>query len=221
MPYAKSAFSKFDAGDNELSTFAKALALPIRVAIIRMIVEHGNSISKDMIYTLPHNPDIISRHISELRTLKILRQTGIKGNIIYNIDEDLFSRMSAMFSMLFKTIDDLRPPGENLRAAEKKEVENPLAFENFGAFIQFHRMDLNMSQEVFSKKLGIDRADVSRIERGRKTLDADKLKLLSEILYIDLPALKKEYYSHQINELANESGLKVIITEDKPVKADY
>ena len=114
MSYSKSTTSKFDAADNKLSAFAKALALPIRVAIIRMIIQHGNNISKDILYTLPHNPEIITKHISKLRTLKIIGQSGSKGNIIYYIDQGHFKQMSAMFFTLFKAIDDLKPLTEDI-----------------------------------------------------------------------------------------------------------
>jgi hypothetical protein len=121
MSYSKSTTSKFDAADNKLSAFAKALALPIRVAIIRMIIQHGNNISKDMIYTLPYNPEIITKHISSLRTLKIIGQTGTRGNIIYYIDQDLFNQMSAMFFTLLKSIDDSKPFMEDTGVAEKDD----------------------------------------------------------------------------------------------------
>lgn len=209
--------TKFDADDNELSNFAKTLALPVRVAIVRIIIKHGNNTPKEKLLNLPVNQATINKHISELRTLKIIKQYGLKDALFYSIEQDIFTKMNAMFSMLFTNIGDMRAKKEG---EPKTDTKNDVkkAFPNFGAYIQHHRMELNMTQDVFSKKTGIDRADVSRIERGRKLLEANKLKLLSKVLYIDLPTLKQEYYSYKIAELADESGLRDTILDSAKEK---
>ena len=209
--------TKFDADDNELSNFAKTLALPVRVAIIRIIIEHGNNTPKEKLLTLPVNQETVNKHISELRTLKIIKQYGLNDTLFYSIEQDIFTKMNAMFSMLFTNIGNMRAKKDNgPKAGTKNDVKK--VFPNFGAYIQHHRMELNMTQDVFSRKTGIDRADVSRIERGRKMLEADKLKLLSKVLYIDLPSLKKAYYSYKFAELADESRLKGTILDSAKEK---
>ncbi len=45
MPFSD---SKFSNADNELANFAKALALPVRIAIIRTIMLNGNTITKEI-----------------------------------------------------------------------------------------------------------------------------------------------------------------------------
>ena len=218
MSYSKDNSSRFDAGDTEMSAFAKALALPVRVAIIRLIVENGNSIPKEKILSLPGHPEMVSKHVAELRALKIIKQSGAKGRMFYSIDQELFDKMIGLFTIFFKTIGDLKAINEPDPEEETKAKDKGSQFENFGAFIQFHRKELNMSQEILSQKIGVDRANLSRIECGKKALETDKLKLLSKALYVDLPTINKEYFSHRITELAKESGLKVTIATDKKGK---
>jgi DNA-binding XRE family transcriptional regulator len=218
MSNSKNNSSRFDAGDTEMSAFAKALALPVRVAIIRLIVENGNTIPKEKILSLPGNPEMVSKHVAELRALKIIKQSGAKGRMFYSIDQELFDKMIGLFTMFFKTIGELKTQSEPISESETKDKDKSSQFANFGAFVQFHRKELNMSQEILSQKIGIARADLSRIECGKKALETDKLKLLSKVLYVDLPSINKEYFSHRITELAKESGLKVTITTDQKGK---
>jgi predicted transcriptional regulator len=103
--------SKFSHSDNELANFAKALALPVRVAIIRIIMANGNSITKENFHAIPFNHETINKHIAELKNLGIIKASGYKGNIRYCVDGGLFDRMANRFSMLFsdnsKWISDL------------------------------------------------------------------------------------------------------------------
>ncbi|WP_184550622.1 ArsR/SmtB family transcription factor [Mucilaginibacter sp. FT3.2] len=93
--------SKFSNTDNELANFAKALALPVRVAIIRLIIANGNSITKENFHTIPFNHETINKHIAELKNLGIIKATGYKGNIKYGVDDCLFSQMANRFAVLF------------------------------------------------------------------------------------------------------------------------
>lgn len=99
--------SKFSNTDNELANFAKALALPVRVAIIRMIIANGNAITKDNFCEIPFHHETINKHLSELKTLGIINITGHKGNIKYNVDAHLFEQMACRFAYLFNGIHNL------------------------------------------------------------------------------------------------------------------
>jgi len=105
--------SKFSNTDNELANFAKALALPVRVAIIRLIIANGNSISKENFHTIPFNHETINKHIAELKTLGIIKTIGHKVNIRYCVDECLFSQMANRFSSLFCGVNSLAPHLQN------------------------------------------------------------------------------------------------------------
>ncbi|WP_439699186.1 hypothetical protein ACFGVS_14850 [Mucilaginibacter sp. AW1-7] len=101
MPFTD---SKFSNTDNELANFAKALALPVRIAIIRTIIKNGNAITKENFYEIPFHHETINKHIAELRTLGIINASGYKGNIKYGIDEHLFEQMAYRFASLFQGV---------------------------------------------------------------------------------------------------------------------
>ncbi|WEA01865.1 ArsR/SmtB family transcription factor [Mucilaginibacter sp. SJ] len=98
MPYFN---LKFSNTDNELANFAKALALPVRVAIVRLIMAEGNLVPKESLYSIPFNQETITKHVAELKRMGIIKTHGFRGSIKYSIDERLFRQMADGFAMLF------------------------------------------------------------------------------------------------------------------------
>ncbi|GGA94572.1 hypothetical protein [Mucilaginibacter rubeus] len=101
MPYFN---LKFSNTDNELANFAKALALPVRIAIVRIIIANDNLVPKESLYSIPFNQETITKHIAELKRMGILKACGLRGSIKYSIDERLFRQMADGFAMLFESI---------------------------------------------------------------------------------------------------------------------
>ncbi len=95
---------KFSNTDNELANFAKALALPVRIAIVRIIIANSNSISKESLYTIPFNQETVTKHLAELKRLGMIKAHGFRGSIKYSLDEQLFEQMANGFAMLFESI---------------------------------------------------------------------------------------------------------------------
>ncbi|MFC0514825.1 ArsR/SmtB family transcription factor [Mucilaginibacter angelicae] len=101
MPYFN---LKFSNTDNELANFAKALALPVRIAIVRIIMANGNSVSKESLYSIPFNHETITKHLAELKRMGIIKAHGFRGSIKYGLDEQLFRQMADGFAMLFESL---------------------------------------------------------------------------------------------------------------------
>ncbi|MCR8558547.1 hypothetical protein KXD93_12900 [Mucilaginibacter sp. BJC16-A38] len=87
--------------DVQISQFARAMALPVRVFIIRMIIENGNGISKKAFYTDTYKSRTIDKHILELKSLGIIKTSNEQASVIYCIDKKMFDMMSVKFSLLF------------------------------------------------------------------------------------------------------------------------
>jgi ArsR family transcriptional regulator len=69
-------FSGPGKADTELSELCRALGHPIRVAIVRMLLERGGCICGDIVDRLPLAQATVSQH------LKVLRETGwIEGDV--------------------------------------------------------------------------------------------------------------------------------------------
>jgi predicted transcriptional regulator len=101
MPYFN---LKFSNTDNELANFAKALALPVRIAIIRIITANGNLISKEDLYSIPFNHESITKHLTELKRMGVIKAGGFRGSIKYSLNEQLFEQMAGEFALLFENI---------------------------------------------------------------------------------------------------------------------
>ncbi|MEP6612788.1 MAG: hypothetical protein ABJA76_12910 [Mucilaginibacter sp.] len=86
--------------DVQVSQFARAIALPVRVFIIRMIIENGNAINKKTFYTDTYKARTIDKHILELKSLGIIKVDTKEAQAIYCIDKKLFDRMSVKFNTL-------------------------------------------------------------------------------------------------------------------------
>ncbi|AYL98300.1 helix-turn-helix domain-containing protein [Mucilaginibacter celer] len=196
--------------DVKLADFARALALPIRVQIIRHIIENGFSIGKDDLYFADTNRETLIKHISELRSLGLIRMEGKRGNITYHIDQKWFTQMMIDFSAVFgANLPGIPTSYVNMPPSQKNSStpdDLPEVYPHFGAFIKKHREELNISQENFSQKITINRSQLSRIECGKAAINPDKLKMLAKALYISYPVIKKEYYSYQLAEMIDENG---------------
>ena len=197
--------------DKKFSDFARTLALPIRVLIVRRIVENGFSINKSDLDIADYTKENITKHIGELRSLGVIKMAGSKGHMTYTIDQNWFTQMIKGFLTVF---------GENVFPAQatgsdKFEMENvsaidkdalPPAYSHFGAFIKKHREELHLTQTVFAKKISIDRSQLSRIESGKTAVKPDKIKTIAKSLYLSYQIVRKEYYSCQLVEIIDESG---------------
>ncbi|WP_121812846.1 hypothetical protein [Mucilaginibacter kameinonensis] len=211
MPLSYS-YTNFDDNDKELSNFAKALALPVRVAIIRIIIEHNNVVKREMLYEIPFNIETINKHVAELKNLGILKVYGIKGNVNYSIDESLFDQMAYRFSMLFKSarhlfVQHINTDYEVAEVTPAVNISNTMPILNhFGLFISQQRNLLNITQMALAEKLDSEVEILNQMKLGELAFNPEKLMLLANAFSIAPTVLKREYYSYRIAELVDESG---------------
>jgi ribosome-binding protein aMBF1 (putative translation factor) len=182
--------------DTQISAFARAIALPIRVFILRMIAENGNCLTKQAVYASSLNAKTINKHIQELRGLGIIKVRNVRSEAAYCIDEKLFEQMSVNFSQFFDN-NILLPqmPASTSAAAEEVPQTRPdlSHYPHFGAYIKEHRLELNLSQATLAEKIVIDRALLSRIECGKKVLNVQQLPMLAKALYLSLEDTKHAF----------------------------
>lgn len=79
---------------------------------------------------------------------------------------------------------------------------------------------MSLSQTQFAAKLGLDAANLSKIENDRRILDERKLATLAEIAGVELEAIKVEYYSCLIASELYKSGcgLEILTTVEQKFK---
>jgi hypothetical protein len=87
--------------DEELARYARSLAWPIRISIIRILNEHDIPISLDVFVSNSEFRWAISRHLTELKKLGLLNQEMINRKAYYSLNKETFNKYGFDFNTLF------------------------------------------------------------------------------------------------------------------------
>lgn len=85
MPLAK--LEVFETASVDLAAFAKALAHPARIRILRHLAGKGEVPCMEIVAALPLSQPACSRHINELRKAGLLKSRTNSSNVFFRIDE--------------------------------------------------------------------------------------------------------------------------------------
>jgi len=89
---------------NQISTIAKALGHPARIAIIEYLMKVKECICGDIVNELPLAQPTVSQHLKELKNAGIIKG-NIEGNsICYCIDEKTLDILNTYFSKIVDTV---------------------------------------------------------------------------------------------------------------------
>lgn len=202
----------------KLSNFSRALALPVRIYIIRQILDNHNCATREVLHQIPFKKDLINMHLLELKNMGLLKTTHQNRIYSYTVDESKFIAMSNSFLDLFAPIaqfnsdamDFLRRP----RLKKKKQVKpfNRIATKtddkSFGKYLREKRRAAGFNQTQVAKGIDICRKQLSRIESGRTSLRPEKIKTLATLLEVSLDEMAEKYYQCSIMAIIykNESN---------------
>lgn len=90
--------------------------------------------------------------------------------------------------------------------------------ETFGEYIKRLRRENNLTLTQLAAKLGLDSANLSKIENNKREFDEKRLELLANVFTLDLAKLRTEFFSDIIakkiydNNCDNET---LILAEQK------
>jgi len=94
----------FTGEQNRISTIAKALGNPARIAIIEYLLKVNECICGDIVNELPLAQPTVSQHLKELKNAGLIKG-NIEGNsICYCIDENAFEVLNVFFSKVISTV---------------------------------------------------------------------------------------------------------------------
>jgi DNA-binding transcriptional ArsR family regulator len=77
----------FSAKDNKVAAYAKALAHPARVAILRLLLKKQSCICGDIVDELPLSQSTVSQHLRELKESGLIKGDVDGVKVCYCIDE--------------------------------------------------------------------------------------------------------------------------------------
>jgi len=78
---------EFSVKDNRLSKYAKALAHPARIAILKILLKRNACICGDIVEELPLSQSTVSQHLKELKEAGLIKGQIEGAKICYCIDE--------------------------------------------------------------------------------------------------------------------------------------
>lgn len=193
--------------DIDLANFAKAIALPVRVCIIRLIIENGNEASRVKLHEIPFNQLTVNQHLTELKHLGILRSARRGRMNIFMVNEDVFINMSNNFLSLFEPISQLNEEAKKviLRAPLVKKPKIKPSLPTFGKFVKEKRKQLGLKQEDFAEMIGVDRSTLSRLECDKKSTTSKNLVKIAKALGVPLSELNQIFYQDKMMALKIES----------------
>src|SRR6188508_2940254 len=78
---------EFSAKENRLAKYAKALAHPARVAILKLLAAKNTCMCGDIVEELPLSQSTVSQHLKELKAAGLIKGEIDGAKVCYCIDE--------------------------------------------------------------------------------------------------------------------------------------
>lgn len=90
MPVAK--LEAFEESSVRLAAFAKALAHPARICILRFLAGKGEVPCMDIVAALPLSQPACSRHINDLKKAGLLKSRARGSQVLFRLDDSALAR---------------------------------------------------------------------------------------------------------------------------------
>ncbi len=100
---------EFTLKENKIARYAKALAHPARVAILKLLIRKQACICGDIVDELPLSQSTVSQHLKELKEVGLIKGDIEGKTVCYCIDEKEWAIAETYLSQLFRSYH----PGNN------------------------------------------------------------------------------------------------------------
>ena len=94
---------EFSAKDNKLAKYAKALAHPARIAILKILASRCSCVCGDIVEELPLSQSTVSQHLKELKEAGLIKGDIDGARVCYCIDEKEWRSAQAWLNQLFES----------------------------------------------------------------------------------------------------------------------
>lgn len=91
----------FTQQEQDLAAFAKAIAHPARIAILKILARHNECICGQIVEVLPLSQSTVSQHLKALKEADLISGTVDGPRSCYCINWKAFQRFSNDFTTLF------------------------------------------------------------------------------------------------------------------------
>jgi DNA-binding transcriptional ArsR family regulator len=92
---------EFTLKDNRIANYAKALAHPARIAILKLLIQKQACICGDIVEELPLSQSTVSQHLKELKQAGLIKGDIEGAKVCYCIDEKEWKVAKERINRLF------------------------------------------------------------------------------------------------------------------------
>ena len=92
---------EFSVKDNRVAKYAKVLAHPARIAILKLLIQKQACICGDIVEALPLSQSTVSQHLKELKEAGLIKGDIDGAKVCYCIDEKEWKVAKVAISELF------------------------------------------------------------------------------------------------------------------------
>ena len=96
---------EFTLRDNRIAGYAKALAHPARVAILRILIQRDTCVCGDLVERLPLSQSTVSQHLKELKEAGLIKGEISGPRVCYCIDAEEWEKAGKALSALFGSFE--------------------------------------------------------------------------------------------------------------------
>ncbi|HYE54438.1 MAG TPA: metalloregulator ArsR/SmtB family transcription factor [Chitinophagaceae bacterium] len=94
---------EFSVKDNRLAKYAKALAHPARIAILRLLASKATCQCGDIVDELPLSQSTVSQHLKELKEAGLIKGEIEGAKVCYCIDDREWKAAQAWINQFFNS----------------------------------------------------------------------------------------------------------------------
>jgi len=93
---------EFTIKDNKIASYAKALAHPARIAILKLLIKKQACVCGDIVDELPLSQSTVSQHLKELKEAGLIKGDIEGKKVCYCIDEKEWENVKNYMSTFFE-----------------------------------------------------------------------------------------------------------------------
>jgi len=98
--------NEFGRRKQQLAQYAKAIAHPARIAILRKLAEDKKCICGELVKVLPLSQSTVSQHLKELKNAGLIRGTVKGPKSIYTINQPALDQFRDEFKRLMSNLKE-------------------------------------------------------------------------------------------------------------------
>ncbi len=91
---------------NEMSEILKALGHPARLAIIHYLTQSPSCVCGDIVDVLPLAQSTVSKHLSELKKVQLIKGNISGNNICYCLNQETWKKAQDFLQSIINPIDN-------------------------------------------------------------------------------------------------------------------